>query len=102
MTVNTYPSLPDLWAQREGWEQDAACRGHDVDLFFSIEEPDQELALELCGSCEVREECLVSALKRHEMYGIWGGTLENDRRLLIRDLRRRERELRNRHSMDAA
>ena len=102
MASTTFPSLPDLWSQREGWEEEAACRGHDVDLFFSIEETEQELALDLCSSCDVREECLVSVLKRHEMYGIWGGMLEHDRRLLIRDLRRRERELNRLRTVDAA
>lgn len=78
----------------EGWEERAACRGADVEVFFSVEEEDQKAALEFCTRCEVRGECLESAVANREMYGIWGGMLESDRRSLIRDIRRREREKR--------
>lgn len=80
----------------DSWEDRSACRGADVELFFSVEEEDQQRALELCARCEVRQECLESAIERREMYGIWGGMLESDRRTLIRDIRRREREARER------
>lgn len=80
----------------EGWEERAACRGADVELFFGVEEEDQQAAVEYCARCEVRQECLEYAVRNGEMYGIWGGTLESDRRSLIRDVRRREREQRER------
>ncbi|MDP9021194.1 MAG: WhiB family transcriptional regulator [Actinomycetota bacterium] len=88
----------------EGWEEDAACNGAEVELFFSVEEDDQKQALEYCGRCQVRQECLEYAIRNREMYGIWGGMLESDRRTLIRDLRRREREARERRkrASDAA
>jgi len=76
------------------WEDDAACRGGDVELFFSIEEADQAEALEFCEACPVRDRCLETAVLNQEMYGIWGGMLEGDRRRIIRDLRRRQREAR--------
>jgi WhiB family transcriptional regulator, redox-sensing transcriptional regulator len=80
----------------EGWEERGACRGGDVELFFSVEEEEQKQALEFCARCEVRAECLEFAIENREMYGIWGGMLESDRRAFIRDLRRRERERRKR------
>lgn len=79
------------WAD-EGRQERAACRGADVELFFSIEEEDQQRALQHCARCEVRRQCLEFALANREMYGIWGGTRESERRALIRDIRRRERE----------
>jgi WhiB family transcriptional regulator, redox-sensing transcriptional regulator len=82
----------------EGWEERAACRGADVELFFSVEEEDQKRALEFCARCEVRSECLEYAVANREMYGIWGGMPESDRRSLIRDMRRREREQRQRRA----
>ncbi len=94
----------DVWAD-QGWEERAACRGGDVELFFSVEEEDQQAALAYCAGCEVRQDCLEYAIRHREMYGIWGGTLEADRRALIRDLRRREREARDRRKqtqIDAA
>lgn len=64
----------------EGWEERAACRGADVELFFSQEEDDQQRALAYCAGCQVRQQCLQSAIKNREIYGIWGGMSESDRR----------------------
>lgn len=41
-------------------------------------------ALSLCFTCKVRFRCLDYALRAGEEHGIWGGTLEDDRRLLLR------------------
>lgn len=76
------------------WSERGACRGADIDLFFSVDEEEQEEALSYCARCEIRQECLEYAVHNGEMYGVWGGTREPDRRSLIRDLRRREREAR--------
>lgn len=76
----------------EGGLERAACSGADVELFFSVEEEHQQRALAYCSRCEVRQQCLETAIANREIYGIWGGTLEPDRRTLIRDIRRRERE----------
>ena len=35
-----------------------------------------------CQSCTVRAECLAYALEHHEVFGIWGGTSEKERRAL--------------------
>ncbi|MDP8928474.1 MAG: WhiB family transcriptional regulator [Actinomycetota bacterium] len=88
----------------DGGLERAACSGADVELFFSIEEEEQQRALAYCSRCEVRQQCLEAAIANREMYGIWGGTLESDRRALIRDIRRREREAseRRKHSHAAA
>lgn len=92
-----------IWAELT-WEERAACRGADVELFFSVEEEDQQRALEYCMQCTVRQQCLESAVTHREMYGIWGGMPESDRRTLIREIRRRERETRGRRKQttDAA
>jgi WhiB family transcriptional regulator, redox-sensing transcriptional regulator len=93
--LSTMEALTARYLSAEGgWEERAACRGADVELFFSVEEADQKEGLEFCARCTVRSECLESAIANREMYGIWGGMLETDRRSLIRDLRRRERESR--------
>lgn len=70
------------------WQQDAACRDTDPDLFFSTAEPDRAEALKLCGACPVRLECLEHALATREAYGIWGGTDEQERKRLVRRRRR--------------
>lgn len=78
----------------EAWAQDAACRDADIDLFFSSHDEEQRAALELCRSCPVQADCLRYALENGEMYGIWGGMRESDRRARIREQRRRTRERR--------
>jgi WhiB family redox-sensing transcriptional regulator len=45
----------------------------------------------VCGSCEVRRQCLQFALATHQIYGVWGGTTEEERRLHVREQRERER-----------
>jgi len=32
-----------------------------------------KMAVVICLRCEVRRQCYVSAIERHERYGIWGG-----------------------------
>lgn len=76
------------------WADDAACNDADPELFFSGDEADQKVALQLCDGCPVREPCLRFALLDGQMHGVWGGTLEPRRRQMIRDRRRAEREAR--------
>lgn len=80
----------------ESWTEDANCKGADVDLFFSNDDTEQRRALEMCKGCPVQEPCLRFALSEGEMYGIWGGVSESDRRSMIRDRRREQRAARKR------
>ncbi len=73
------------------WEERAACRGADVDLFFSANERDQQQALAYCAVCEVRQECLETAIVNGETFGIWGGLVESDRRAYVRGIWYRRR-----------
>lgn len=86
MTVQTMDrpvrALLGDWA----WQEQAACRDVNPDVFFS---PDTErglrkyaremLAKSLCGTCPVQAECRAYALAAGETYGVWGGTAERDR-----------------------
>lgn len=74
-----------------GWEERAACRGADVELFFSADERDQQRALAYCAVCEVRQECLETAIANGESFGIWGGLVESDRRAYVRGIWYRRR-----------
>jgi WhiB family redox-sensing transcriptional regulator len=89
------PNFVEHLTDRESWQDDANCKGADIDLFFSLDEADQREALELCKACPVQRECLRDAIETREMYGIWGGMRESDRRSIIRDQRRQERERRS-------
>jgi WhiB family transcriptional regulator, redox-sensing transcriptional regulator len=69
------------------WRSRAACLSADPDLFFPISSSgparDQVAkAKSICATCQVRQECLDYALATHEIHGVWGGTSEEERKLL--------------------
>ena len=78
---------PDLWE----WQQDAACRGMDTEVFFH---PDNErgprraareaAAKAVCAQCPVREQCAEHALRVREPFGTWGGLSESEREEILR------------------
>ncbi len=78
--------------QKTEWSDGAACRGIENLLFFSpdvmeskeVRSRRERQAKQLCADCEVREDCLNTALAQRESYGIWGGLNEIERRGLLR------------------
>lgn len=75
----------------EEWQDDAACRGPHVDVFFPPprnERREERFAREqrakaICVQCAVTEECLNHALTARENHGVWGGTNEIERRQIL-------------------
>lgn len=51
------------------------CREHDASLWFAESPHDIEMAKGLCRACPVRAQCLAGALHRQEPWGVWGGEL---------------------------
>lgn len=49
------------------------CREHDANLWFAESAHDVEIAKQLCRACPVRAQCLAGALRRQEPWGVWGG-----------------------------
>jgi WhiB family transcriptional regulator, redox-sensing transcriptional regulator len=80
-------TLSDL-ALPDTWQEQAACRDADADLFFAADEARRREALTLCAACPVRVECLEHAIVHRETYGVWGGTDEHERKRLVRQRRR--------------
>jgi WhiB family redox-sensing transcriptional regulator len=78
------------------WQERANCLGVDPDLFFPERGASTREAKSVCGSCEVRAECLEYALDHAEKFGIWGGLSERERRRL-----RRQRALARRNAASA-
>jgi len=74
-------SQPDF--DRNGWREHANCKGINPNLFHPEQGGsgrDVDAAKAVCSVCTVRQECLDYALDNYEMFGIWGGTSERQRR----------------------
>jgi WhiB family redox-sensing transcriptional regulator len=71
------------------WRSQSLCRDTDPDLFFPIGTTGHALnqisrAKEVCGECPVSRQCLEFALETNQDSGIWGGTSEEERRVMRR------------------
>ena len=73
------------------WHGRAACRGRRVAVFYPPDTGEQHderrwreaKAKAICEQCAVVGRCLEFAVARREPHGIWGGTSETERRVLI-------------------
>ncbi|MCU1462925.1 MAG: Transcription factor WhiB [Acidimicrobiales bacterium] len=64
--------------QERGQWAEARCNdsaGTMVALFFSEQLDDIAHAKAICGDCPLRDDCLQGALARREPWGVWGGQL---------------------------
>jgi WhiB family redox-sensing transcriptional regulator len=70
---------------------DASCKdeaGSLTALFFSDQIPDIVRAKRICATCPVIEPCLAGALERREPWGVWGGQLFLNGKVLAQKRRR--------------
>lgn len=91
----TEPTLYDLPTalgnEPATWWAQARCRSGGGDLgqlFFSEELQDIAQAKTICSECPVIAECLEGALDRREPWGVWGGQLFLNGRILATKRRR--------------
>ena len=84
--------MPYRHDDEEGWERFAACcGGEDSSLFFGPNrfEPKHErdaredAAKAICATCPVQQPCRTYALAAGELYGVWGGLGELERRMML-------------------
>lgn len=66
----------------------AACRDEDPELFFPVGTAGPALTQEaaakaVCRRCPEMTACLLWALETCQPHGVWGGTSEDERRLLL-------------------
>jgi len=71
------------------WRDGAACRDTDPDLFFPVGTTGPALeqiaaAKAVCCQCDAQAECLEFAIVTNQDSGVWGGTSEEERRVLRR------------------
>ena len=87
--ADRYRDMPDVLAllgyTRPAWHADALCKEYpDVD-FVSPLKRHINAAMQICGRCAVRAECLDYALAEGELLqGVWGGTTQQARRVMRR------------------
>ena len=78
-------------AGTNAWWADARCNdaaGTMSALFFSEELQDIARAKELCAKCPVLVPCLEGAIERREPWGVWGGQLFLNGKILASKRRR--------------
>jgi Transcription factor WhiB len=79
------PTSADLDAIENDWRDKARCAEVDGEIFFPELGHSTREARKICAGCEVRAECLQSALDSREPWGIWGGLSDEERRKLLKD-----------------
>ena len=57
------------------------CR-EETALWFSEHPADLELAKALCRTCPLRVPCLAGAIDRREPFGVWGGEIFENGRII--------------------
>lgn len=73
---------------RRDWLDDAYCFGMPSEIFYGKNElpmTSQEIrtAKLICSKCDVRRDCLITALKNKEAFGVWGGFTSFERRAAL-------------------
>ncbi len=86
---------PATWNSEE-WRELGSCRKLDTNQFFPIGQTGEAevkiaRAKKVCVGCPVRQECLDFAITTNQEYGVWGGHSEEERRVLRRQWRARQR-----------
>ena len=73
------------------WTDEARCADLDsslTDVFFSEELHEIATAKRICAECPVMAQCLEGAMQRREPWGVWGGQLFMNGKVLMIKRRR--------------
>jgi WhiB family redox-sensing transcriptional regulator len=72
------------------WQYSGSCNGVDPEAFFlepsargKNKRDKEQKAIAVCNACPVRQTCLEHALMVPEYFGVWGGTTQEEREVLI-------------------
>lgn len=71
------------------WADKAACKHTPSEIFYpdgkdkETDKHREAMAKNICRTCPVAAECLLHALNKDEMYGIWGSFAPKDRKNLL-------------------
>jgi WhiB family redox-sensing transcriptional regulator len=83
--VSASHQAPDTLPNALAWAKRAACRGQDLELFFSEALDKITAAKRICGRCPVRALCLDEVLgaENTSRYGVYGGLSAPERAKLV-------------------
>ncbi len=86
---------PATWDSEE-WRELGSCRQLETALFFPVGQTGEAevkiaRAKKVCVACPVRQQCLEFAITTNQEYGVWGGHSEEERRVVRRQWRARQR-----------
>lgn len=70
-----------------GWKTRGSCDGLPTDSFFPKDSVGVDAARKVCDNCPVKQVCLEYALENKIEYGVWGGTSERQRRVILKQRR---------------
>lgn len=71
-------------AEHPAWYADALCAQTDPEAFYPDKGQPTAPAKRVCAACPVTTECLEHALATNQLFGVWGGMSERERRRLTR------------------
>ncbi len=83
-------AIADGQHHRPRWQRHAACRSHDVSLWFPTRGESAEQAKNICDDCIVLDECRTWGLDQPD-HGVIGGLSGKQRRRLRAERARRAR-----------
>ena len=63
-------------------QADLPCRAQDPDLWFSDRPAQLHMAKTFCADCPARSACLAGAIRRREPWGVWGGEIFQQGRII--------------------
>lgn len=81
--MNNFEFFLRFLAEAEEWQEQAACRGEDLDFFFPKRGQPTAKGRALCAACPVHDECDDYA-KRTGSEGLWAGRMRTYSAVSIR------------------
>jgi hypothetical protein len=81
--IKGYRSIDDVSLSDMGWKDRSACADKELSIFFASPKSDvTTVAISICKTCPVRQECFYEAIT-YGYDGVWGGSTYDQRRALI-------------------
>lgn len=76
-------NLSDVVLSQVSWKDKALCRTKETSIFFGNPKSNEtNLAVSICKSCPVRQDCFYEAIQ-YGYDGVWGGSTAEQRQSII-------------------